>query len=88
MDPLGHLAPWLFKDTMEKENSKCSLDVKLSIGLLLTNRQSILGLQLVSNLDFSSTYILQLLTLPSNHPSTHDGISTFGWIRDWMLTII
>lgn len=20
MDPLGHLAPWLFKDTMEKEN--------------------------------------------------------------------
>lgn len=22
MDPLGHLAPWLFKDTMERENSK------------------------------------------------------------------
>jgi GTP cyclohydrolase N terminal len=20
MDPLGHLAPWLFKDTMEREN--------------------------------------------------------------------
>ena len=20
MDPLGHLAPWLFKDTIEKEN--------------------------------------------------------------------
>jgi hypothetical protein len=22
MDPLGHLAPWLFKDTIEKENGK------------------------------------------------------------------
>jgi len=22
MDPLGHLAPWLFKDTMEAENGK------------------------------------------------------------------
>lgn len=24
MDPLGHLAPWLFKDTMEKENGRQS----------------------------------------------------------------
>jgi hypothetical protein len=22
MDPLGHLAPWLFKETMEKENGR------------------------------------------------------------------
>jgi GTP cyclohydrolase N terminal len=22
MDPLGHLAPWLFKDTIEKENGR------------------------------------------------------------------
>lgn len=22
MDPLGHLAPWLFKDTIEQENGK------------------------------------------------------------------
>jgi hypothetical protein len=22
MDPLGHLAPWLFKDTIEKENGE------------------------------------------------------------------
>jgi hypothetical protein len=25
MDPLGHLAPWLFKDTIEKENGNCHL---------------------------------------------------------------
>lgn len=25
MDPLGHLAPWLFKDTIEKENGELSL---------------------------------------------------------------
>ena len=24
MDPLGHLAPWLFKDTIEKENGEDS----------------------------------------------------------------
>jgi hypothetical protein len=25
MDPLGHLAPWLFKDTIEKENGEWDL---------------------------------------------------------------
>jgi hypothetical protein len=27
MDPLGHLAPWLFKDTIEKENGWYRCDV-------------------------------------------------------------
>jgi len=26
MDPLGHLAPWLFKDTIEKENGELVLN--------------------------------------------------------------
>ncbi|PQE11939.1 GTP cyclohydrolase II protein [Rutstroemia sp. NJR-2017a BVV2] len=31
MDPLGHLAPWLFKDTIEKEN----IDIRPTIGMSL-----------------------------------------------------
>jgi GTP cyclohydrolase N terminal len=46
MDPLGHLAPWLFKDIIEKENGECNLlasediadkvavDIRPTIGML------------------------------------------------------
>jgi len=35
MDPLGHLAPWLFKDTIEKENGRsCPLDFKFLADIL------------------------------------------------------
>jgi hypothetical protein len=32
MDPLGHLAPWLFKDTIEKENGTGGSPGKLGYG--------------------------------------------------------
>ena len=57
MDPLGHLAPWLFKDTMEKENSKSRVNIRIPI-YLLTNGQLILGLRLVSVADSSSTSVV------------------------------
>ena len=33
MDPLGHLAPWLFKDMIEKENGLLQMPYQTNRGL-------------------------------------------------------
>ena len=57
MDPLGHLAPWLFKGTMDNENSECIMSGCMRIHI--DKLQLILGQQLVRGF---TTFIRHLTT--------------------------
>jgi hypothetical protein len=53
MDPLGHLAPWLFRDMIDKENSECMMrgcrEIRANSPQLILGQQLVLVLQAFSD---------------------------------------